>query len=80
MCDSVISRVKSGKASARRQFVVYDRIQAYPQFVVALKYAGTNSVEKEAQEDHHEEQSTEHEENEDEDKTGNDASEQAEDD
>jgi len=41
ICDSVVARVKAlNKSPSPKQYVVYDRAQAYPAFIVAFKVAG----------------------------------------
>jgi len=62
MCDSVIAKVKSNKSPTPKQFVVFERVQAYPQFIVALKIgkektsAPPVSAEVETQEEQEEEE------------------------
>lgn len=76
VCDSVIAKLKStAKAPSPRQFIIYDRFQAYPQFIVGVKLTAEKRFEKPAPE-----VPEENEESEDDEKTGNDATEQADDD
>jgi len=80
ICDSVVARVKAlNKSPSPKQYVVYDRSQAYPAFIVALKVSGKNqekTVSPREDEAHEEQQEDE----EDEPQNGKEGQEQADED